>query len=51
MMAVGDGLLAAAADIAAESGQEVSAVQESLQEMRRTVDDMIRRVLIVAERR
>jgi hypothetical protein len=34
----------------AEAGAEVSEVRAGSEEMRRTIDDMIRRVLIVAER-
>jgi SAM-dependent methyltransferase len=45
-----DGLHAAAADIAAESGEDVSDVRAQLVQMRDSIDAMTRRVLIVAER-
>ncbi len=48
--AVSDGLIEAAEEIAAESGAQASEVRAGSEEMRRTIDDMIRRVLIVAER-
>jgi len=49
--AIGDGLLAAADEIAAETGDDAGAVRTQLAQMRRTVDDMIRRVLLIAQRR
>ena len=45
-----DQLIAASAEIATESGQDVAAVREANVQMRATVEDMIRRVLIVAVR-
>ena len=49
--AIGDGLLAAADEIAAETGDDAGAVRTQLAQMRRTVDDMTRRVLLIAQRR
>jgi SAM-dependent methyltransferase len=48
--AIADALVECSAEIAAETGEDVAAVRTGTEEMRRTVDDMIRRVLIVAER-
>ena len=44
----GDLLLAAAADLAAESGDSVDDVRAGITEMNATVDTMLRRVLVVA---
>lgn len=48
--AVCDRLIEASAEIAAESGQDAAEVREGCIRMRATVDDMIRRVLVVAVR-
>lgn len=50
LTAVIDALIDASGEIAAESGEKASTLRASNEEMRRTVDDMLRRVLIVAER-
>jgi SAM-dependent methyltransferase len=49
--AVSDALIEHSEEIAAESGLDVATVRTGNEAMRRTIDDMIRRVLIVAERR
>lgn len=48
---VADGLLAACAEIAAESGEDPVQLAGELREMRATADHMLRRVLVVARRR
>lgn len=48
--AISDRLLDAVEEIAAETGEQESAVRAGHEQMRRTVDHIIRRVLIVAER-
>lgn len=48
--AVSDALVEHSAEIAAETGEDVAVVRAGTEEMRRTVDDMIRRVFVVAER-
>jgi SAM-dependent methyltransferase len=48
---VGDRLVDAAEELAAESGEDVTTLRANLVEMQRTADDMIRRALIVAERK
>jgi ubiquinone/menaquinone biosynthesis C-methylase UbiE len=50
LTAVTDGLAEAVQEIADETGEDVSEVRAAIREARRTVDDMIRRVLILAER-
>jgi SAM-dependent methyltransferase len=46
--AITDGLLASVDELAAESGEDPATVRASIEEMGRTQDTMIRRVLIVA---
>ena len=48
---IADRLLAATAELAAESGENPAQLHEELTELRATVDHMRRRVFIVAERR
>lgn len=50
LTAISDALVECSAEIAAETGEDVAVVRAGTEEMRRTIDDMIRRVLIVAER-
>ena len=51
LTAVCDGLLKNVEEIAEESGEDVAEIRAGTEEMRRTIDDMIRRVLIIADRR
>jgi hypothetical protein len=48
--AVTDGLADAADEIADETGQQLTEVRADIEQARRTVDDMTRRVLILARR-
>jgi SAM-dependent methyltransferase len=48
--AIGDALVEHAAEIAAEIGEDAAVVRAGTEETRRTIDDMTRRVFIVAER-
>lgn len=50
LTAVADALLDSAAEIAEQTGEDAAVVRAGTEQMRRTIDDMIRRVLIVAER-
>jgi SAM-dependent methyltransferase len=50
LTAIGDALVERAAEIAAETDADAAVVRARTEEMRRTIDDMIRRVFIVAER-
>lgn len=47
----GEGLLAAVKDLAKESGNDVDSVRMAIEEMNATVETMLRRVFVVAERR
>ncbi|HJQ43322.1 MAG TPA: class I SAM-dependent methyltransferase [Jatrophihabitantaceae bacterium] len=47
---VGDGLLAHVAELAADKGVDVAELRAEIEEMQTTIDAMIRRVLVVAER-
>lgn len=42
--------LAAAEEIAVETGEEIATVRAGIGEARRTIDDMTRRVLVLADR-
>jgi hypothetical protein len=48
---MGQGLLDAAAELAAESGENVDDVRDSIRQMNATVETMIRRFFLVAEAR
>jgi SAM-dependent methyltransferase len=50
MTAISAGLAAAAEEIAEETGEPIAAVRAGMEQARRSVDDMIRRVLILAVR-
>jgi SAM-dependent methyltransferase len=50
MTAISAGLAAAAEEIAEETGEEIATVRAGIGEARRTIEDMTRRVLILADR-
>jgi len=50
LTAISDALVECAAELAAQTGADAAVVRAGTEEMRRTIDDMIRRVFIVAER-